>query len=148
VAARSSLRLTLKVETVSGVTGITWKYRNQDNSSYVSTPIEADFDFVPPNVKINLHAEMTKSHIILIKDLDPNQSTREQPRRFVSNGTLASGVLTQGKNYSIKVVPNYEEVLTGTCEFSPVLVTVAEGATVNGVAQANTFTNLTSCRPQ
>ena len=148
VATRSSLRLTIKVTSVPGGTSVTWKYRNQDNNSFVSTPIVADFDFVPPNVKINLSAQMTKSHIVLIKDLDPDPSTREQPRRFVSNGTLASGVLTKGKSYSVKIVPNYEEVLTGICEFSPAVVTFAEGETINGIVQANTFSDLTSCRPQ
>ena len=126
---------------------MTCKYRNQDNNSFVSTPIVADFDFVPPNVKINLSPQLTKSHIVLIKDLDPDSSTREQPRRFVSNGTLASGVLTKGKSYSIKIVPNYEELLTGTCEIASAAVTFAEGEMVNNVAQANTF-NMTSCTPQ
>lgn len=147
VATRSSLRLTIKVTSVPGTTNVTWKYRNQDNNSFVSTPIVADFDFVPPNVKITLSALMTKSHIVLIKDLDPDSSTREQPRRFVSNGTLASGVLTKGKNYSIKIVPNYGETLTGTCEIASAAVTFAEGEMVNNVAQANTFI-LTSCTPQ
>jgi hypothetical protein len=146
IATRSSLRLTVKVVTVSGTTTVSWKYRNQDNSSYVATPIAADFDFVPPNVKINLSANLTASHVILIKDLDPNSSTREQPRRFVSNGTLASGVLTKGKTYSIKVVPNYQETLAGTCEIPSASVTVAEGEMSNGFAAADTF-SLTSCSP-
>ena len=145
-AARSTLRLTVKVDTVSGATTVSWKYRNQNDSSYVTTAIAADFDYVPPNVRINLSPSLTSSHVILVKDLEANPSLREQPRRFVSNGILASGVLTKGKSYSIRVVPNYLETLTGTCEIASTTVTVSESEVFAG-ATANTI-NLTSCVPQ
>jgi predicted DNA-binding protein with PD1-like motif len=145
-AARSTLRLTVKVATVGEVTTVSWKYRNQNDSAYVTTPIAADFDYVPPNVRISLSPSLTSSHVILVKDLDANSATREQPRRFVSNGTLASGVLTKGKTYSIRVVPNYQETLTGTCEVASAPVTISESEVFAG-GTANTF-NLTSCVPQ
>ena len=146
IAARSSLRLTVKVATVGGTTTVSWKYRNQADDSYVDSPINADFDFVPPNVKITLSESLTASHVILIKDLDPDSSTREQPRRFVSNGTLASGVLTKDKTYSIKIVANYQEALTGTCEISSATITVAEGDMLGDIALADEF-DLSDCSP-
>ena len=148
IAARSTLRLTVKVTTDpdTQITNVSWKYRNQSNEDYVTTPLFADFDFIPPNVRINLSESLTASHVILIKHLDPIDATREQPRRFVSTGTLASGVLTKGEFYSIKVVANYQERLDGTCFIPSVEVTVDEGETLDGVAQADVF-DLLTCVP-
>ncbi len=119
-ASRPSLRLTIKVEAPAGnstVERISWKYRNDLSYNPVGTPIVADFDKIPPNVQINLSSKFASSHIVLIKDIDTNVVTREQPRRFVSNQLvtdgpqLAKGSLTVGKTYSFKVVPNYGETL-------------------------------------
>ena len=125
VASRPSLRLTVNVS--GGVTS--WKYRNE--VTYTTDPIVADFDYVLPNVKIKLSSEFTTSRIVLIKDQAATGT--EQPRRFVASSSapgqvlFAKGVLTKGRSYTFKVIPNYGETLTGVCVSAPVSITQDEG---------------------
>lgn len=140
VAARPSLRITVKVE--NGV--VSWKYRNEN--SFSTAPIVADFDYVLPNVKVNLSSDFTSSRIILVKD--QSVSGTEQPRRFIAapgtdvQNLVAKGILTQGKSYTFKVIPNYGETLTGTCTSSSIPITEPEGTSSPTIVN-----DISSCRP-
>jgi hypothetical protein len=140
VASRPSLRLTVQVS--NGV--VSWKYRNE--ATFSSAPIVADFDYILPNVKINLSSQFTSSRIVLVKH--QAQSGTEQPRRFIAStssdvqGLVAKGILTQGESYTFKVIPNYGETLAGTCTSSPVLITEPEGTEEPTIVEL-----LSTCRP-
>jgi hypothetical protein len=140
VAARPTLRITVKVE--SGV--VSWKYRNGDR--YSTSPIVADFDYVLPNVKVNLSSAFTSSRIILVKHQSLNGT--EQPRRFIAapdadiQGLVAKGILTQNESYTFKVIPNYGETLTGTCTSSSIQITESEGTSSPRIVN-----DLSTCRP-
>ena len=158
-ASRPSLRLTLKVSSITAsgqtTTQTSWKYRNEPNSDYKTTPIVADFDKIAPNVLIELSPSFLASHIVLVKDLGMDSASQsdasliEQPRRFVSKQLqadgpqTASGVLTVGKTYSFKVIPNYKEVLNGgaSCTVTTLITKVEDSGEYDLV-------DLSACAPQ
>ncbi len=158
-ASRPSLRLTLKVSSITAngqtTTQTSWKYRNEPNSDYKTTPIVADFDKIAPNVLIQLSPSFLASHIVLVKDLGMDSASQsdasfiEQPRRFVSKQLqadgpqTATGVLTVGKTYSFKVIPNYKEVLNGgaSCTVTVPITKVEDSGEYDLV-------NLSACAPQ